>query len=363
MATIPKGSTVVLVGTRKGLYVFHSKDRRRWKLAGRYFEGLPVHNARYDPAEAMAYAAVNSTHWGATVQRSRNLTKWTRGKQGPSYPKASGWSVAKVWNVMAGGPADPHVLYAGVEPAGLFRSEDDGDSWDLVDALTKHPTRSKWSPGNGGLCLHTVLPDPKDAKHLVVGISAVGVFETRDGGEKWRTMNQGMTAQWFPDRKTREIGYCPHKLARDPEDANTIYQQHHFGVFRWDDRKDRWVDVSRGLPSSFGFALAAGSDGGHAYVVPLKSDGDRTTLGEMAVYRTKDGGRRWQRLTNGLPKPAHLTILREGAATDGQDPLGVYVATENGQLFSSRDGGDHWDAIAEHLPLAVSVTASPFPAR
>ncbi|MBI4416144.1 MAG: hypothetical protein HY557_04080, partial [Euryarchaeota archaeon] len=102
-------------------------------------------------------------------------------------------------------------------------------------------------------------------------------------------------------------------------------------------------------------------DGGNAYVVPLKSDGDRTTLGEMAVYRTRDAGRRWQRLTNGLPKPAHLTILREGVATDAEDPLGVYVATENGQVFCSRDAGEHWDMIAENLPPAMSITASPFP--
>jgi len=359
MTTIPKGSTVVLVGTRKGLYVFHSRDRRRWRLAGRFFDGLPVHHAAYAPDEGTAYAAVNSTHWGATVQRSRGLTKWIRGKAGPTYPKASGWSVAKVWNVRAS-PAEPGVLYAGVEPAGLFRSEDDGDSWDLIPALTKHPTRPKWSPGNGGLCLHTILPDPANKKRMIAGISAVGVFATEDGGETWRTMNRGMSADWFPNEKP-EIGYCPHKLARDPEDPTVVYQQHHGGVFRWDDGKDRWVEISRGLPSKFGFALAAGAEGGHAYVVPLKADTDRTTLGEMAVYRTRDSGRRWQRLTNGLPKPAHLTILREGVATDGEDPLGVYVATENGQLFHSRDGGDHWGAIAEHLPLAMSVTASPFP--
>ena len=360
MATIPKGSTVVLVGTRKGLYVFHSRDRKRWKLGGRYFDGLPVHNARYVPAENTAYAAVNSTHWGATVQRSRNLTKWIRGKKGPAYPKDTKWSVAKVWNVDAGGPAQPGVVYAGVEPAGLFRSEDDGDSWELIAGLTKHPTRAKWSPGNGGLCLHTILPDAKNAKRMLVGISAVGVFSTEDGGEKWRTLNQGMSAYWFPN-ETPDIGYCPHKLARDAEDPSVVYQQHHGGVFRWDEGKGRWIEISRGLPSKFGFAMATGTDAGHAYVVPLKADSDRTTMGEMAVYRTRDGGRRWQRLTNGLPRPAHLTILREGLATDGGDPLGVYVATENGQLLYSRDGGDRWDAIAEHLPLSMSVSASPFP--
>jgi photosystem II stability/assembly factor-like uncharacterized protein len=359
MTTIPKGSTVVLVGTRKGLYVFHSRDRKRWRPAGRYFEGLPVHHAIYVPDERTGYAAVNSTHWGATVQRSRTLTKWVRAKAGPAYPKKTGWSVAKVWNVRAS-PAESGVLYAGVEPAGLFRSEDDGDSWELVDALTRHPTRPKWSPGNGGLCLHTILPDPKDARRMIVGISAVGVFATEDGGDTWRTMNRGMTAEWFPKEKP-EIGYCPHKLARDGEDPSVVYQQHHGGVFRWDDRADRWVDISRGLPSRFGFALAAGADGGSAYVVPLKGDFDRTTLGEMAVYRTRSAGRSWQRLTVGLPRPAHLTVLREGLGADGLDPLGVYVATEQGQVFFTRDGGDRWDLVAENLPPAMSVTASPFP--
>jgi photosystem II stability/assembly factor-like uncharacterized protein len=253
------------------------------------------------------------------------------------------------------------VLYAGVEPAGLFRSEDDGDSWKLVDGLTSHATRPKWNPGGGGLCLHTILPDPKSAKRMVIGISAVAVFATEDGGATWKTMNDGMSARWFPDRKPHEIGYCPHKLARDPEDPNTIYQQHHWGVFRWDDGKRRWLDVSRGLSSSFGFGLAVGSDGGSAYVVPLKGDGDRTTLGEMAVYRTRNRGGAWQRLTTGLPRPAHLTILREGVGSDAQDPVGIYVATEQGQVFSTRDGGDHWDVIADNLAPAMSVTASTYP--
>ena len=359
--TIPRDSTVTLVGTRKGLYVFHSRDRRKWKLAGRYFDGVPIHNARYDPEEGVAWAAVNNFQFGPVVHRSKTLTKWTRGKSGPAYPKKSGWSVAKVWNVQPGGPAQPGVLYAGVEPAGLFRSEDDGDSWEQVDGLTKHHTRPKWNPGNGGLCLHTILPDPTNAKRMVVGISAVAVFRTEDGGDTWKPSNTGMSAQWFPDHKPREIGYCPHKLSRDAEDPSTIYQQHHWGVFRWEEGRGRWIDVSRGLPSSFGFGLATGSDGGSAFVVPLKSDGDRTTLGGMAVYRTRNGGRAWQRLTTGLPRPAHLTILREGVASDGQDPVGVYVATEQGQVFATRDGGDHWDVIADNLAPAMSVTASPYP--
>ena len=361
MTTIPRGSTVVLVGTRKGLYVVHGKDRERWKLAGRYFEGVPVHNARYDPAEGVAWAAVNSFQWGPVVHRSRTLTKWTRGKAGPAYPKKSGWSVAKVWNVVGGGSAQPGVLYAGVEPAGLFRSEDDGDSWTQVAGLTKHPTRPKWQPGNGGLCLHTILPDPKDAKRMVVGISAVAVFRTDDGGDTWRPMNDGMTARWFPDRKPRDVGYCPHKLARDAEDPSVLYQQHHWGVFRWEEGRGRWIDVSRGLPSSFGFGLAPGSQGGTAFVVPLTGDEDRTTPGEMAVYRTKTAGRAWQRLTTGLPRPAHLTILREGVASDGLDPVGVYVGTEQGQVFATRDGGDRWDLVADNLAPVMSVTASPFP--
>lgn len=359
MAAIPKGSTVVTVGTEKGLFVFHSRDRKRWKLAGRHFDGVPVHDAMYDPEEGLAFAAVNSSHWGPLVHRSRTLSTWTRGKAGPAYAKDTGWSVKRIWQVEAGGPSQPGILYAGVEPAGLFRSKDDGDSWELVTGLTDHASRKDWQPGGGGLCLHTILPHPDRAGEMLVAISAVGVFRTDDGGEKWRPMNQGMRAPWFP-KEQPELGYCPHKLARDEEDPDVLYQQHHGGVFRWDPRRGRWVDVSRGLPSKFGFPMAAGGDG-TAFVVPMHGDFDRTTLGEMAVYRTRDGGRRWQRLTNGLPKPAHLTVLREGLATDSQDPLGVYVATENGQLFASRDGGDHWTAIAEHLPLAMSVTASTYP--
>jgi len=367
MAAIKKGDTVVLVGTRKGLFLFHSRDRRRWQSRGPYFEGQTIRHAILDPRDGKTvYAGATSEHWGSTVARTTNFGgSWDLGKEGPRYSKESGLTVTRIWQIQPGADGD---LYAGVEPAGLFRSEDGGATWASVEGLNYRPDREKWDPGAGGLCLHTVLPYPGEPKRMLVGISSSGVFGTSDGGATWREMNGGVRKYEgggsFEDGK---IGTCPHKIVRDARDPAILYMQNHVGVYRRARGDPQWTVVEDGLPkiekkvpASFGFPIAAHPhDAGTAYVVPLEGDYNRVTpRGAMAVYRTRNGGKRWQRLSTGLPqKDAWFTILRDALRTDDGDPAGVYVGTTTGQLYHSRDEGDSWRLLADHLQGIQSVEA------
>ncbi|HEY4705004.1 MAG TPA: exo-alpha-sialidase [Thermoplasmata archaeon] len=367
MAAIKKGDTVVLVGTRKGLFLFHSRDRRRWQSRGPYFEGQTIRHAILDPRDGKTvYAGATSEHWGSTVARTTNFGgSWDLGKEGPRYSKESGLTVTRIWQIQPGADGD---LYAGVEPAGLFRSEDGGATWASVEGLNYRPDREKWDPGAGGLCLHTVLPYPGEPKRMLVGISSSGVFGTSDGGATWREMNGGVRKYEgggsFEDGK---IGTCPHKIVRDARDPAILYMQNHVGVYRRARGDPQWTVVEDGLPkiekkvpASFGFPIAAHPhDAGTAYAVPLEGDYNRVTpRGAMAVYRTRNGGKRWQRLSRGLPqKDAWFTILRDALRTDDNDPAGVYVGTTTGQLYASRNEGDSWRLLADHLNGIQSVEA------
>lgn len=357
--SVKKGDTVVLAGTKKGLFVIHSRDRRAWRIEGPHFAGLPVYDTVSDGRTL--YVAATNEHWGPSVRRSTSWgSRWAKPKDAPQYAKASGLSVDRVWSLALGAEDE---LYAGVEPAGLFVSRDGGDSWTGFDGFNAQPGRAEWMPGGGGLCLHTVLPHPGDASRMTVAASAVGIFGTEDAGATWRLMNGGIRADFMPEKKTAEhqVGSCPHKLVRDARDPEVLYMQNHCGVYRRRTGDAAWKPIMTGLPSRFGFPMAAHPhDAGTVYTVPLVADTNRVTPeGAMAVYRTQDAGRSWTRLSKGLPqKNAWHTVLREGLATDGHDPAGVYVGTTTGELYMSRDEGASWKALATSLPPVLSVVAT-----
>jgi hypothetical protein len=366
MAAVKKGDTVVIAGTRKGLFVFHSRDRKTWSSRGPFFQGLPVRHAILDPEDGRTlYAGVTSEHWGPIVARTRDFGgKWDVPNEGPRFSKESGLSVTHIWQLQS---AADDGLYVGVEPAGLFRSTDRGETWSSVDGLNYRPGRDKWEPGGGGLCLHTILPYPGDPKRMLIGISSAGIFGTNDAGDSWTMYDAGIRYYGKQDVYAKEdLGTCVHKMVRDARDPAILYQQNHAGMHRRARGDPAWKIIETGLPISkstggaFGFPIAAHPhDGATAYAVPLVGDNNRVTPnGAMAVYRTTNGGKRWEKRTKGFPQQdAWFTVLRDGLRTDSNDPAGVYVGTTTGQLYASRDDGESWRLIADHLPQVQSVEA------
>ena len=350
-----------MVGTKKGAFVFTSDSaRKQWKVAGPSFRGNEIYHVAYDRRSRKMLASVNSNHWGPTVATSKDLGgSWTESKTPPRFPKGSGLSVERVWHIEPGREDEPGVVYAGVAPACLFKSEDGGVSWEVNDALLKHKTRKKWTPGAGGLCLHTILLHPRTLKRMHIGISAVGTLRTDDGGNSWKFQNKNVLADFNPV-KYPEYGQCVHKLAVNPSRPDVIYHQNHCGVYRSDDAGENWVDIRNNLPSRFGFPVAAdANEPRRAYVAPLEGDFSRIPPdGHFAVWGTDNAGKEWFKLDDGLPKVSYYTVLRDGMVADNEDPCGLYFGSTTGHLYSSPDRGEHWSLITDSLPPILSVSVS-----
>lgn len=362
------GDVVVLVGTAKGLFALTAgADRHLWELSGPWFPGEEIYAAVLDCRHGRTRLLVGATssHWGPSVYRSDDLgASWVEPEpETLAFPDHAGAAVARVWQLQPAADAEPDVVYAGVEPAALFRSDDGGASFRLEEGLWGHEHRPQWQPGGGGLCLHTVVPDPAGGPRLGVAVSAAGFYRTLDG-RTWEAANHGIRAPFLPD-PTPEFGQCVHKVDRHPAEPDTLYLQHHWGVYRSTDFGGRWYEVGAdSLPSTFGFPVVA--DPGHpgtAYVVPLTSDAFRCTPdGRLRVYRTTDGGRSWAPLHNGLPQhDAWLTVLRDAFSADALDPVGLYLGTRTGDLFASSDGGASWRELARHLPPVLCVRPAVLP--
>lgn len=349
----------LLVGTRKGAFVLSSDlRRRRWQTDGPFFQGWEVHHLTYDGRSGRLFAAISTTWWGNDLQVSRNWGKtWRKASRGLHFAPRAGLSVNRIWHIAPGRATEPGVVYAGVDPGALFRSENDGGEWHEVKSLTRHPTRKRWQPGAGGLCLHTILLDPHHRDRIYVGISAAGCFRSDDNGKSWRPFNRGVRTDFLP-RKFPEVGQCVHKMVIDPNRSEVLYQQNHCGVYRSDDAAASWKDISKGLPSRFGFPIAVHPhDAGTIYVVPETADEYRFVPGgAFAVWRSRTAGKTWRKLTRGLPQQhAYLHVFREAMTTDRCDEAGIYVGTGSGEIFYSRDAGDSWELLQRHLPAVFSL--------
>jgi photosystem II stability/assembly factor-like uncharacterized protein len=361
--TSKKPGVLVMLGTRKGAFICESDARRRkWKMRGPYFKNSPVFHMAFDHRDGKTiFAAVNSGHFGPTIFRTKNFGKtWTNAKSPPRFAEGSASTVEHVWHVEPGHADEPDVVYAGIAPAALFSSHDDGDSWSLNGELNMHPTRSQWQPGAGGLCLHSILIDPSKHKRMYVGISAVGVFRSDDGGHSWVPKNKNVRADFLPE-KYPEFGQCVHKLVMDPNTPDFLYQQNHCGVYRTEDGADSWVEISKGLPSGFGFPMVAHPHKSRTfYVVPEEGDFFRVAAKlQFRVYATVNGGQTWRKLGKGLPsKNAYLGCYREGLASDQLDPTGLYVGTRMGHVFHSTNEGKGWQLLAQWLPPVYSVSTA-----
>jgi len=348
----------LLVGTRKGAFLVEPDgEPNDGSIRGPLCEGWPIHDMAVDPATGAIVAAGGNEWYGPAVFRSddRGAT-WSHSSEGLAYGEDAD-KITTVWNVT---PAHG-AIYAGVEPAGLFRSDDGGATWQHVEGLTSHPTRPRWEPGAGGLCLHSIVPHPDDPDRLWVGISAVGTFETRDGGQTWDTRNQGVRADFVPGPPP-EFGQCVHKLVMAADGGQHLYQQNHCGVYRSSDGGRQWHEITAGLPSEFGFPMAAHPrDPRTVWTIPLNGAdrGRYAPEGSLSVWRTEDGGESWSASGEGLPqRDAFVGVLREAMAVDDRDPVGVYFGTSTGQLYASRDEGRSWRLLADNLPSIWSVEAA-----
>ena len=356
-----KGDVIVLVGTMKGAFIFRSKSSRKsWEMGGPYFPGSAVYALAYDDRNGRhrIWAGPQSMHWGALLRSSDDFGKtWTNPEEANiKFPARTETALKNVWQITPS-RHDSDTMYCGVEPAALFKSQDAGETWDLVDALWDHPQRPKWQPGGGGLCLHTILLDPADINRIRIAVSTAGMYVTEDGGATWRPSNKGVRAEFLPD-KHPEFGQCVHKVVQSKQKPERMYLQNHWGLYRSDDRGESWKDVANGVPSDFGFALAIHPDDpDRAWIVPLESDGFRCTPGgKLRVYQTTNAGKKWKPMTKGLPQEdAFETVLRDAMTADALDPAGLYFGTRSGKLFASASEGKKWSTVIDGLPPIVSV--------
>jgi photosystem II stability/assembly factor-like uncharacterized protein len=346
---------LILVGTTKGAFIAEGDAKRKsWSLRGPFCDGWPINHVVGDAASGAIYAGGGNNWVGHDVWKSTDRgATWTRSSEGLAYENPDD-PVQAVWTLA---PRNG-TLYAGVKPAGLFRSEDGGTTWQHVEGLQKHPSRPHWHGGGAGLILHSMAFHPDDDDQMWVGMSSVGVFHTHDGGKTWAPRNSGTRADYNPeDQRYPEFGQCVHHLTRAPG-SGRLYQQNHCGMYRSDDGGKTWQSIEAGLPSSFGFPAAPHPhDPDTLYLLPLVSDQRRVPPdGKAAVWRTRDGGRTWEALRRGLPQEnAYFSVLRQAMATDRFDPAGVYFGTSTGSLFASADEGESWVEVAEHLPTVLSV--------
>jgi len=366
----------VLVGTRKGAFVMTSDGARRdWRVEGPFFGGWEVYHVSGSPVDPDRLYASQSTGWfGQLVQRSDDGGKsWNPVDNDLSYDGDTGmhqwydgslrpWEFTRVWHLEPS-PLDRDTVFAGVQDAAIFRSDDAGGSWSELPGLRKHGTAPDWAPGAGGMCLHTIVIDRGDPSRMFAAISAAGVFRTLDAGKSWEPINRGLRSAHMPDEDA-EVGHCVHRIAMHPSRPNVLFMQKHWDVMRSDDGGDHWHEISGDLPTDFGFPVAINSNQPDTvYVVPITSDSEHyVPEGKLRVYRSKVGGNEWEPLTRGLPQSnCYVNILRDAMAVDELDSCGVYFGTTGGQVYASADDGDTWEAIVRDLPAVLSVEVQTLP--
>jgi len=360
----------VLVGTRKGAFILTSDGaRKNWDVTGPHFAGWEIYHLKASPADPnRIYASQTSAWFGQVLQRSNDAGKtWEPVGNKFAYDGTPGthlwydgtphpWEFARVWHIEPS-LTDPDTIYAGVQDAALFRSTDGAQTWEELPGLREHRTASQWSPGAGGLCLHTILIDPNNADRMFIAISAAGAFRTEDGGQSWTPINKGLNSAQIPN-PTAEVGHCVHRLAMHSSRPDVLFMQKHWDVMRTDNAGESWHEVSGNLPTDFGFVIDVHThEPDTIFVVPIKSDSEHFVPdGKLRVYRSKTGGNEWEALTNGLPqKDCYVNVLRDAMAVDSLDSCGVYFGTSGGQVYASADAGNHWMPIVRDLPAVLSV--------
>ncbi len=385
----------VLVGTRKGAFILTSDEKREeWDVSGPHFAGWEIYHLKGSPADPNRLYASQRLDWfGQIIQRSDDGGKtWHQPGTPPGEPTTTPdgmpkgesntfvydtsletgmpltthlwydgtprpWEFTRVWHLEPS-LTNPDTVYAGVQDAALYRSDNGGRSWQELPGLRGHDTASAWAPGAGGICLHTVVLDPTRPERIAIAISAAGVFRTDDGGKTWRPGNRGLKSEGILPDPEAEVGHCVHRMAMRLSRPDVLFMQKHWDVMRSDDAGESWREVSGNLPTDFGFPIDVHAHEPETiYVVPIKSDSEHyPPEGKLRVYRSRTGGNEWEALTNGLPqRDCYVNVLRDAMAVDALDSCGVYFGTTGGQVYASPNAGDSWTPIVRDLPPVLSV--------
>lgn len=352
----------LLIGTRKGLLILGEKSGD-WLVESEHFEGIPVSYATCDERNGTLWVALDHGHWGCKLHRSDDGGATWQEVEAPKYPDGATRpddgepaTVSYIWIVQFGGADQPNRIYIGTEPGGLFQSDDNGETFQLVETLWQQPSRNFWFGGgrdHAGVC--SIIVDPRDSQHVTIGISVGGVYKTRDGGKTWAAHNTGLYADYMPDPYA-EFGHDPHYILASPSNPDVLWMQNHCGVFRSVDAGHTWQDISDKEQSVwFGFALAVDeNDENTAWVVPAVSAEYRIPVDRaLFVGRTEDGGATWQALRNGLPQQNAYDIAFRHAMHNDNNRL--VFGTTAGNVYLSDDRGDHWRCITQNLAVVYST--------
>jgi hypothetical protein len=352
--------TELLVGTKKGLFALEGEPGAEFEARSRAFPGEPIDFAMRDPVSGRVIASTTSPFYGPKIWFAEDPDgEWAQA-DGVALPEGGDHALERIWVIVAG---EGGSLYAGGDPGVLFESRDGGATWELNRPLWEHRVAEDWQPGGGGLCLHSIVPWPAEPDRLAIAVSAAGVWLTDDHGETWRRGNRGIRPRYLPDDAPEDtFQLCVHRMERAQRDPERMFIQFHGGVYRSDDAGQSWTAIGEGLPSDFGFPLALDpSDPDSAYVIPLTGDFDRVTPeGNVRVYETRDGGATWAPRGEGLPdREAYLTVLRRAFDRAGEGSgLQLYFGATSGDVFGSGDAGASWFTAATRLPPVFSVTTT-----
>ncbi len=360
---MPAHSTVVrlFVGTKKGLFRLHGDaDGETWSMDGPHIEGYEViHTCASPAAPDTVYAAVNHAVWGAHVYVSRDGgATWSSLDSVPHHREPRhGAGLKAIW-YLAHTP-DGGRLYAGIDPAGLFFSDDEAATWHPVPGLSDHPTNRTWEPSRGIFAIHSVLIDPGNPQRMCAAVSAGGVYRSLDGGSTWSPANSGVRAENLPTRYPA-TGHNVHRVVMHPRRPARLYRQCYNGTYRSDDFGAGWTEITDGLPSDFGYAICTDPvDPDVVYQIPESSSHLRTPVdGRLRVFRSSDAGATWESMSEGLPQAhVYVTVLREAMDADRRDPCGLYFGTSGGHLFGCPGAGREWRLLAGFLPRILTVKA------
>lgn len=357
-------STVLLVGTRKGLWIGRADAARTaWQWSGPHFDMEEVYSCMVDTRGDRPRLLIgSSSSWlGPQVWRSDDLGETWQETPGGAirFPDDTDATLARVWQLTPG--TTDGVVYAGTEPGAIFRSEDGGETFALERALWDHPHREEWNAGFGGQAFHTILPHPTDPDSVLAAISTGGAYRTTDGGASWEPRNVGVRCEFLPEgQQYPEFGQCVHKMDRHPDHPDRVFLQNHGGVYRSDDEGGHWESIADGLPAEFGFPVVV--DPNHpetVYVFPLNGAGGRYPPDAKAtVWRSRDAGSTWEPLHAGLPDDFFVGVMRDAMVADDHDPTGLYVGARNGSVWASADGGETWACAIDGLPDVMTVRAA-----